>query len=219
MRRLIFVEVYKCFAACFTLLCLLGLMMGVLWSTIWFGVLANIGGASTLASLLITVHLQEINPILTTVVVVMTYGGPMTLELALMKSSREFNSLQLMGIPPEHLLAWPKLIGLLLAFPGMLLLMTITTFLGAYWGIVKAIDLPLIEFISDLALAIEPFHILMLAIKSILISIAIGFFCLYQAWQTPEGDIHQAPAISRRAMSESFVFGTLAEVLVTIFYG
>jgi ABC-type transporter Mla maintaining outer membrane lipid asymmetry permease subunit MlaE len=143
----------------------------------------------------------------------------MTLELALMKSSGEFDSLQLMGIPPEHILAWPRLLGLVLAFPGILLLMTLTTFLGAYWGIVRAIDLPLVEFVADIALSVKPFMFIVLAIKSLLISIFIGFFCLYQAWQTPEGDMHQAPTMSRRAMSEAFVYGTLAEVLITVLYG
>jgi ABC-type transporter Mla maintaining outer membrane lipid asymmetry permease subunit MlaE len=219
MRRLILFQVYVIFRASFVLLCLMGLMMGVLWSALWFGVLANVGGASALTSLLVSVHLQEISTILTTVAVVMTYSGPMTLELALMKSSGEFDTLQLMGIPPEHILAWPRLLGLVLAFPGLVLLMSLTTFLGAYWGIVRAIDLPLYEFVSDVAVAIEPFKILMLAIKCLLISLAMGFFCLFHAWQTPDGDMRQAPAISRRAMGEGFIFSTLAGVLITILYG
>jgi ABC-type transporter Mla maintaining outer membrane lipid asymmetry permease subunit MlaE len=219
MRRLTLAQVYAIFSGTMLLLVIFGLMMGVLWTTIWFGVLANIGGSGVLASLLIKVHLLEISPILTTLVVIMAYGGPMTMELCLLKSSGDFDTLLLMGIPPEHVLAWPRLLGLILAFPGLLLLMNMATWLGAWWGVDRAIDLPLAEFASDLYLAVDGLSFLRLAAKSLLISVALGFFLLYNAWALPRDDFRRAPGVVRRAMCEAFVYGTLAGVLVTILYG
>ncbi|MDR1658417.1 MAG: ABC transporter permease [Deltaproteobacteria bacterium] len=219
MRRLILSQVLEVFFSSVLLLVIFGLIMGVLWTIIWFGVLANIGGAGTLITLLIKVNLVEISPILTTLVVIMTYGGPMTLELSLAKSSGQFETLISMGIPPEHLLAWPRIFGLLLAFPGLLLVMNLSTWLGAYLGIYRAIDLPLYEFAANLYLALTPLGLLMLAVKCLLIGASIGFFCLYNAWQMPGRSFRLAPQVSRRAMCEAFVFSTLAGVLVTVLYG
>lgn len=220
MRCLILAQVWEIISSCCLLLVIFGLMMGVLWTVIWFGVLANIGGAEALASLLITVHLLEICPILTTLAVTIAYGGPMTLELCLSRSAGDFETLLSMGIPPEHVQAWPRLLALMLAFPGLMIIMNLATWAGAYWGIVRAIDLPLAEFASSLLLSVDGFKLLMLGVKSFLISVSLGFYQIYNAWLLDEeGDFHEAPPLVRRAMCEAFVYGTLAGVLVTVLYG
>jgi ABC-type transporter Mla maintaining outer membrane lipid asymmetry permease subunit MlaE len=220
MRRLILAQVWEIFARSWLLLVIFGLMMGILWTVLWFGVLANIGGAETLASLLITVHLLEISPILTTLVATMAYGGPMTLELCLTKSAGDFDTLLAMGVPPEHVLAWPRLLALVLGFPGLMLIMSLSTWAGAYWGVVRAIDLPVSEFAAYLYLAVDGFKVLMLGVKSLLISVTLGFFQLYNAWVLPDGaGLRLIPALTRRGMCEAFVYATAAGVLVTILYG
>ena len=220
MRSLILEQVWEIFATSFLLVIVFGFMMGVLWTVIWFGVLANIGGAETLASLLIKVHLLEISPILATWAVTIAYGGPMTLELCQLKSSGDFDTLLSMGIPPEHILAWPRLLAMILTFPGLLLIMSLSTAAGAYWGIVRAIDLPLAEFTAALSMSVEGVYVLMLVAKTFLISVSLGFFQIYHAWRMPEGgDLSPAPSLVRRGMCEAFVVATLASVLVTVLYG
>jgi ABC-type transporter Mla maintaining outer membrane lipid asymmetry permease subunit MlaE len=217
MRSLILSQVWEVFASCCPLLIIFGLLMGILWTVIWFGVLANIAGAEVLASLLITVHLLEISPILAALVTTIAYGGPMTLELCLMKSAGDLDTLLSMGVPPEHVLAWPRLLAVILAFPGLLLVMSLSTWIGAYWGIVRAIDLPLSEFASALYLSVDGFKILMLGVKCLLTSVCLGFFQICPAWRLE--DFRQTPRLVRRGMTEAFVFGTMAGALVTVLYG
>jgi ABC-type transporter Mla maintaining outer membrane lipid asymmetry permease subunit MlaE len=220
MRRLILGQVWEVFVRTWLLLVIFGLMIGILWTIIWFGVLANIGGAEALASLLVTVQLLEICPILTTLVATMTYGGPMTLDLCLKKNAGDFETLIAMGVPPEHVLAWPRLLALILGFPGLMLVMTLSTWIGAYWGVVRAIDLPLTEFAASIYLAVDGLKVVVLGVKSFLISVALGFFQLHNAWILPEdGFGRAAPALTRRGMCEAFVYGTMAGVLVTVLYG
>jgi phospholipid/cholesterol/gamma-HCH transport system permease protein len=220
MRSLALDQVWVLFSSSCWLLAIFGFMMGVLWTIIWFGVLANIGGAETLASLLVKVHFLEISPILTTLAVTIAYGGPMTLELCQLRGAGDFDVLISMGMPPEHVLAWPRLLALILSFPGLMLIMSLSTTLGAYWGIVRAIDLPLAEFVSDLYLSMDGVKILMLLAKTLLISVALGFFQIFNAWLMPEdGDYAKGPALVRRGMCEAFVAGALASVLVTVLYG
>ncbi|MDR1110930.1 MAG: ABC transporter permease [Deltaproteobacteria bacterium] len=219
VRRLMLAQVLEIFWRSFLLLSIFGLMMGVLWTVIWFGVLENVPGPTMLSGLLITVHLQEITPILATMALIMTYGGPMALEVSLSKCSGEFRPLVLMGIPPEHVLAFPRIIALILAFPGLMLIINLASMLGAFWGITQAIDLPLVEYASDLFLAMEPYMMFMLLVKILLISSALGFFCLYNAFQIPVGAFRRLTGLTRRAMTEAFFYATLAGVLVTVFYG
>jgi ABC-type transporter Mla maintaining outer membrane lipid asymmetry permease subunit MlaE len=218
VRRLTLLQVLEIFKLTFIPLLIFGLMMGILWTVIWFGVLANVPGSSMLASLLITVHLQEITPILATMSLIMAYCGPMTLDMAIKKTSGEFQTMVLMGIAPEHVLAWPRLIALILTYPGLMLLINLASCAGAYWGIARAIDLPLLEFLDDLYLAIDPFNMFMLFVKVILISSIIGFYCLYYAFQAKIGAYNYCPYLARRGMIEAFFYSTFAEVMVTVLY-
>jgi ABC-type transporter Mla maintaining outer membrane lipid asymmetry permease subunit MlaE len=219
IRRLMLAQVLEIFFRSFLLLSIFGLMMGYLWTVIWFGVLDNVPGSTLLSSLLISVHLQEITPILTTMVVIMSYGGPMAMELSLMNCSGDFKTMTLMGIPPEHALAWPRITALILAFPGLMLIINLASFLGAFWGITQAIDLPVVEYVSDLFLALEPYKIVMLLVKIFLTSSILGFYCLYNAFQIGPGAYLRLASTTRKAMTEAFFYSTLAGVLVTIFYG
>jgi phospholipid/cholesterol/gamma-HCH transport system permease protein len=219
LRKLTLLQGFLIIRSTFLLLAFFGLMMGILWSTIWFGILSNIGGASTLISLLVTIHAQEIAPILTTMVYTLCYGGPMTLQVTLMKTSGQFLTLQLLGIPPEHILAWPRIIGTTLTFPLLLLIFIFFSLVGVYMGISQAINMSLFDFLSDLTLSVKVFKIFKLAIKCLLISLSLSFFCLYNAWQISDDHPGRAPWITRRAMAESFFFSTLAGVLVTVLYG
>jgi phospholipid/cholesterol/gamma-HCH transport system permease protein len=218
VRKLTLLQVLEIFKRTFVPLSIFGLMMGVLWTVIWFDVLANVPGSSMLASLLISVHLQEITPILTNMCLVMAYCGPMTLDLGLKKCSGEFETMVLQGIAPEHALAWPRLAALVLSYPGLMLVINLASFLGAYWGIARAIDLPVVEFLNDLYLAVEPYNMFILFVKVVLIGSIMGFYCLYYGFQAPVGGYGRCPYLTRRGMVEAFFYSTFAEVMVTVLY-
>jgi ABC-type transporter Mla maintaining outer membrane lipid asymmetry permease subunit MlaE len=219
MRRLILYQAIAMMRSSILLTAVFGLMVGYLWAVIWFGALANLGGASNLISLLVSVQMQTVSPILVTIAIIMSYGGPMALEIALLKSGRQFETLTLMGIPPEHLLAWPRIIGPVLAFPALLLVMNACSAGGAFLGIWQSIELPIFEFLLDASHKLEVFNLFKLAVQSVLITVFMCFFCLYNGWQIEVGQNNLGPVVARKAMAESFIFSTLAGVLVTVLYG
>ncbi|MDR1396013.1 MAG: hypothetical protein LBK52_07585, partial [Deltaproteobacteria bacterium] len=92
LRRLFLEEVWRLFFTTGGMIVLTGLMSGILWDTIWFGVLDNIGGAETLITLTFSIQLQEVTPILGAAVVTMGHGVPMTVDLSLRKSQGEFTT-------------------------------------------------------------------------------------------------------------------------------
>jgi phospholipid/cholesterol/gamma-HCH transport system permease protein len=218
IRKLILFQVLEIFRRSTLLLAIFGLMMGWLWTVIWFGVLENVPGSTMLSGLLITVHLQEITPILTTMVLIMSYCGSMAMEVAFMKCAGDFKTLTLMGIAPERVLGQPRILAVILSFPGLMLIINVFSFMGAFWGITQAIDLPLVEYLADLFLALEPYKIVLLLVKVLLTSSVLAYYCVYNAFQIEEGAFKRMPGATRRAMTEAFFYGTLAGVLVTVFY-
>ncbi|MDR2406311.1 MAG: ABC transporter permease [Deltaproteobacteria bacterium] len=196
----------------------LGFATGLLWAIIWFNLLQNIGGVDSFISVLVLVQFQEISPFITFMVALATYMGPMILELILMKSTGQFDSLVTMGIPPAHLLAWPRVVGPVLAFP---LLLTVTNFavvVGALSGAYLMVEYPVTDFIYELYQKVKVFKVFKLLLQSVLMAFTMCFFCLYSAWQYDARDLSEAPQALRRGIIEASVFSALVGILVTVFY-
>jgi ABC-type transporter Mla maintaining outer membrane lipid asymmetry permease subunit MlaE len=217
-RRLFLHETWLLFRTTGSLMIIVGLLVGFLWDAIWFGPLNNIGGAPSLISLAFSIQLQEVAPILGAAVITMGHGVPMTVDLALRKGQGEFQTLTFLGVPPEHFLAWPRLLGGLVGFPVLYLTLAIFTLLGLFVGIHLTIGLSVGDFLATAHAALVEFKFLKMAAKCLLVGFCLNFFCLYRSWQTEVGDIRSIPACARWATAETFVHSTFCAVVVTILY-
>ncbi|MDR2352243.1 MAG: ABC transporter permease [Deltaproteobacteria bacterium] len=218
IRQLILTQILRVFQESFFLMTVLGFLSGFLWSLIWFRVLANIGGSSSLASLLITVQIQEISPFLGAMVIVVTYMGPMTMELSLFKNTKQFETLRLLGVPPIHVLALPRILGPSVTFPLMLIILNCFTLAGNYFGAWFFIDLRYQDFVSSFYQEIKLVNLLKLFFQSMIMSLAMSFFSLYNAWEAQDDNLALTPQIVRRGMMEAFFYASLFGILVTIIY-
>ena len=211
-------ELFQAFWGTFLLMASTGLLMGFLWSLIWFKVLSNLGGSATLISLLAAVQIQVVSPFFLSLITIVTYAGPMTMKLCLLKSSRQFEALYLMGIPPAHALAWPRIAGPLISFPISLFFFNLATAFGAYAGAWKFASHPFVDFCLSLYQEMKSLNFLLLLFQSILMPLVMSFFSLFNALESREGDFTGASGIVRRAMIEAFFFAILTGVCVTLVY-
>ncbi len=216
--RLVLAEVFRLIHASALLIVPVGFMLGFLWSFLWFGTLSNIGGVESISTFLVSIHAIQIAPIMTTVIVIIRYGAPVTWELAVMKSGRQFETLRQMGAPPEHYLAAPRLLGAFLAMPVLLALFLFASFAGSYYMAWRQNGQALLEFVLSLSQQTRAGHFAVMAFKSVAISLSVSFFCVYNGFAIESGAIHQGAGLVRRAMGEAFFSSVLSSVLVSIFY-
>lgn len=216
--RLTLEEVYKLVRGTVPLLLLVGFMLGFLWSLLWFGTLSNIGGIENISIFLISIHTIQISPIMVTVIVILRYGAPTTWELAVMKSGRQFETLALMGIPPEHFLAAPRILGAAAAMPALMSLFSLASFAGAYYLAWRLNGQTLLDFVFNLSHHSRGFHFATMGFKSLVISMAISFFCVYNGFKMRVGGLNRGELIIRRAMGEAFFYSILMSILVSVFY-
>ena len=216
--RLTLEEIYKLVRGSLSLLLLVGFMLGFLWSMLWFGTLSNIGGVENIASFLVSVHTIQIAPIMTTVIAILRYGAPTTWELAVMKSSRQLETLTRLGIPPEHYLAAPRIIGTVLALPGLLAVFSLASFAGAYYLAWRFGGQPVLDFVFSLSNQTSASHFTIMGFKSVAIALSVSFFCVYNGFSIEVDRMNRGAAIIRRSMGESFFYSILTSVLVSIFY-
>jgi ABC-type transporter Mla maintaining outer membrane lipid asymmetry permease subunit MlaE len=196
----------------------LGFFTGLLWAIIWFILLMNIGGMDSFLQILVTVQLQEISPFITFVVMLAACMGPMILEIILMKNTGQFDSLNLMGVPPAHLIAWPRVLGTVLAFPVLLAVLNASSALGAIFGVWQIVNYSVTDFVYETYAKIRAFKILKLFVQSGLMAFTMCFFSLYSAWRYDSRDLSQAPRALRRGIIEASFFTAIIGLLVTVFY-
>jgi ABC-type transporter Mla maintaining outer membrane lipid asymmetry permease subunit MlaE len=197
---------------------IMGFLVGFLWDAIWFGVLQNIGGAESLITLTFSIQLQEVSPILAATVITMGHGVPMTVDLALRKGQGEFSTLISLGVPPEHLLAWPRLLSGVVSFPILCVTLGVASLCGLYLGIWAFISLPLSDFLTSAHANFVEFKFLKIGAKCLMVSFCLNFFCLYRSWLIEEGNIRSIPKCARWAVAETFIHSTVCVVLVTALY-
>ena len=218
MLRLTLDEVFKLARGATTLVILVGFMLGYLWSMLWYGTLSNIGGLENIATFLVRIHTIQITPIMTTVIVILRYGAPTTWELAVMKSDRQFETLIRMGIPPEHYLAVPRIMGSLLAFPALLAIFSLASFTGAYYLAWRYSGQPVLDFVFSLSNQTTGDHFAVMIFKSLAISLSVSFFCVYNGFKMETNGLHQGAVTIRRSMGESFFYSILFSVMVSVLY-
>lgn len=219
LLRLTLEEVFKLARGTLSLLLLVGFMLGFLWSLLWFGTLSNIGGIENISTFLVGIHTIQITPIMTTVIVILRYGAPTTWELGIMKSSRQFETLARMGIPPEHFLAAPRIAGSFLAMPVLLAVFSLASFFGSYYLAWRLSGQTMLDFVFALSNQTEARHFVIMGFKSVVISLSVSFFCVFNAFTIEVNGLNRGTAIIRRAMGESFFYSILTSVLVSIIYG
>jgi phospholipid/cholesterol/gamma-HCH transport system permease protein len=142
----------------------------------------------------------------------------MTIELSLFKNTKQFETLRLMGVPPVHVLAWPRVVGPAITFPLMLIFLNCFTLAGNYFGAWLFIDLRYLDFVSVFYQEIKVVNLLKLLLQSIIMCLAMSFFSLYNAWESGDNNLSNTPKATRTGMMEAFFYASLFGILVTILY-
>ncbi|MDR1080502.1 MAG: ABC transporter permease [Deltaproteobacteria bacterium] len=196
----------------------LGIMAGFLWAVVWYGALKNIGGSDNLVKLALTVQLNEVSPFLIAMVVTTAYTGPSATRLARIRISGGFETLMLMGIPPAHLLIWPRFLGQLFAFPLLLLFHCAFTVMGVGLGARVFASFPLQDFMTVLVSGIEGYSFFRMAVQSVLMSCALSFYALHMPYTSRRGQEVEVPDLVRSGNLEGLFWASLAGILVSVLY-
>jgi ABC-type transporter Mla maintaining outer membrane lipid asymmetry permease subunit MlaE len=196
----------------------LGIMAGFLWTVIWFGVLKNIGGTDTLVKLAMTVQLSEVSPFLTAMVVTTAYTGPSATRLARIRLSGGLETLMLMGIPPAHILIWPRFLGQLIAFPCLLVFHCAFTVMGVGLGSRVFASYPLQDFMNVLVSGIEAYSFFRMAIQSVLMSCCLSFFAMHMPYNAHAVEGVEVPDLVRSGSLQGLFWASLAGIMVSVLY-
>lgn len=84
---------------------------------------------------------RELAPLLTAIIVAGRYGSSIAAELGTMKVSQEVDALEVMGIDPVSYLVVPRVVGLLIALPCLVVFADLVGILGGWLIAVTVLDM------------------------------------------------------------------------------
>jgi phospholipid/cholesterol/gamma-HCH transport system permease protein len=219
MLRLALEEVFKLVRRSLFLTLFGGFIIGGAWAFIWLGPLAYLGGnLDNITSVLITIHHLILAPILVSVIVIFGYGASTIWELAVMKGTRQFETLIRLGVPPEHFLALPRIGAAIVAMPPLLAVFGLASLAGAYLVVWLYTGHSILAFIISLSDNARAIHFVATMLKSLSLSLSLSFFTVYGGFEMEIGGLGRGSDILSQALSEAFFFSILASLAVSAFF-
>jgi len=169
------------------------------------------GQENLLGSILVTILLREVAPLLVGVVLLGRSGAAMLTELGQLQAERQIHALQAQGVDPFSLLALPRGVAFALASYTLGIVFILVTLLvgfavGSLFGVVKD---SIWSFLDTVLRAARPSDFVVFPVKMLAIGLLVAATaCLTALSASPDDDLG-------RLISRGFIRGILAVMLAS----
>ncbi len=147
-------NVYKAGAQALPVTALVGFLIGVTISYLSALQLKTFGADLFIVNILGISIIRELGPVLVAVLVAGRSGSAMTAQIGVMRVTEEIDALSTMGISRSLRIVFPKIFGLTVAMPLLVLWTSAIALLGGMLAALLQLDLSLAYFIDNLPRAV-----------------------------------------------------------------
>lgn len=147
-------NVYKSGAQAIPVTALVGFLIGVTISYLSALQLKNFGADLFIVNILGISIVRELGPVLVAVLVAGRSGSAMTAQIGVMRVTEEIDALSTMGVSRTIRVVLPKVLGLTVAMPLLVLWTSAVAMLGGMIAALLQLDLSLIYFFDNLPRAV-----------------------------------------------------------------
>jgi len=180
--------------------------------------LEKVGSEEVIGSLLVIVVIRELGPLITSVVVILRSGTAISIELGYMQVLKEIQTLRMLGINPFHLIAVPRLIGMIISLICLFMIFDIVAILGGAIAAWLLTEIPLLSLLDTVAKAITEVDIIVGLVKVIFFGAIIAIVSVFRGFSVHESITEVPPAASKSAV-ECFLLCLIFNVILSgIFY-
>lgn len=195
-----------------------GLLLGTLVIVQSAAQLERVGGEEVIGGLLVIVIIRELGPMITAVVVILRSGTAISIELGYMNVLKEIQTLRMQGINPFHLIAIPRLMGMIISLICLFVIFDVVAILGGAFDAWILKEIPLSDFLNNVAKAITGADIIVGLIKVVFFGTIISLISVFRGFSVREAITEVPPAASKSAV-ECFLLCLIFNVMVSgIFY-
>ncbi|MBQ4336740.1 MAG: ABC transporter permease [Lentisphaeria bacterium] len=135
---------------------MLGLLIGVILAFQAITQLGRYGVQNYVVSLVGTVIVNELAPLVTAVVLAGRSGSAFAAELGTMKTNEELDAMVTMGFDTGRFLILPKVLALLMALPGLTIIADICGIIGGMLVVCGQLNITVPEYVNSALQVIKP---------------------------------------------------------------
>lgn len=196
----------------------LALVLGLLVIGQTVSLLTSVGANAFLGTVMVTVIVRELGPLLAGLVVLGRAGAGHVIELGTARALGEVEALEVLGIDPIHYLVVPRVVGMALGvFALTVYLILVALGSGYLWAFLQ--DVPLLpgDYFRQLAEALRPLDFVVLTLKSAAFGFCIAIVTCYHGLAQPLRleDISQ---VTVRAVTQSVIICVVLDALFLLAY-
>jgi phospholipid/cholesterol/gamma-HCH transport system permease protein len=180
--------------------------------------LSRVGATNYAGTIMVTVVVRELGPLITALLVLARIGTAIVIELGTARALGEVEALEALGIDPIHYLVLPRVAGLALSnFALTVYLILMALFSGYLFAFLQDVPLTPGEYFNQLASSLRWQDFALLGLKTCLFGSIIAVVTCYHGLARPLR-IEEVAEATTRAVVETVVVCTLMDALFIVVY-
>jgi phospholipid/cholesterol/gamma-HCH transport system permease protein len=180
--------------------------------------LNRVGAQQFLGTVMVTVVVRELGPLLTALIVLSRTGTANVIELGTARALGEVEALEALGIDPVHYLVVPRVVGMALGIFSLTMYLILGALVSGYgWAFIQDVPLLPADYFRQLATALRGLDFVLLALKTMLFGAIIAIVTCYYGLAQPLR-LEQVSNATVRAVAQSVVGCVLLDALFIIIY-
>ena len=180
--------------------------------------LTRVGAHDLLGTVMVTVVVRELGPLLTALVVLARSGTANVVELGTARAMGEVEALEVMGIDPIHYLVVPRVIGMAAGLFALTLYLILGALLSGYlWAFLQDVPLMPADYFQQLAGSLRWLDFALLGLKTTFFGAVIAMVTCYHGLAQPLR-LEEVPQATVRAVAQSVIACVLIDALFILLY-
>ncbi|MEO6035443.1 MAG: ABC transporter permease [Verrucomicrobiota bacterium] len=180
--------------------------------------LNRIGVENFTGTIMVTVVVRELGPLIAALMVLARVGTAIVIELGTSRALGEVEALEALGIDPVHFFVVPRVVGLALSIFGLTVYLIIIALLSGYlFAFLQDVPLYPSDYFNQLANSLTWQDFILLGLKTSLFGTIIAVVTCYQGLAQPL-QIEEVAAATTSAVARSVVACVLLDALFIVIY-
>jgi phospholipid/cholesterol/gamma-HCH transport system permease protein len=211
-------EISRCGTRLFPMFMFVALVLGFLAIGQTVTVAARFGAFDYIGTIMVTVIVRELGPLLAAMLALARVGNANVIELGTARALNEVEALEASGIDPVHYLVVPRVIGMTLGVFSLTVYLILVA-LGSGYLFVFLQNVPLTpgEYFSELASSLSWLDFALLALKSCTFGFFIGIVTCYHGLAQPLR-LDELSRLAIRATSQGIITCVFIDAIYFLLY-
>ncbi|MGA2139738.1 MAG: ABC transporter permease [Verrucomicrobiia bacterium] len=218
VHPLIFAQIWNAGVRLLLMVGFIGAAFGFLIVGQTVGLLTRVGAEGYIGTVMVTVIVRELGPLLTALIVLARAGTANVVELGTMRALGEVEALESLGVDPIHYLVMPRVIGLATSVFCLTTYLVLIAIVGGYvFAFLQNVPLTLTDYLTQLNNALRWEDFVLFALKTVLFGSIIAVVSCYHGLARPLR-VEEISQVTARAVVESVTGCVLLDALFLLGY-